>query len=89
MVARDGQADLAVRFEAAGRGEEAEGWRAERVGGREHDAAVVDAGFEGGFWGAAQREVPFEEVGFEGGRVVVGGGGGGEFVGFADWWGFY
>jgi hypothetical protein len=46
---------------------------------------VVDAGFEGGLGRPAQREVPFEEVGFERDGVVVGRGGGGEFVGFADW----
>jgi hypothetical protein len=46
---------------------------------------VVDAGFEGGLGRPAQREVPFEEVGLERDGVVVGRGGGGEFVGFADW----
>lgn len=35
---------------------------------------MVDAGAVGGVGGAAQGEVPFEEVGFEGRGVVVGGG---------------
>jgi len=64
-MAADGQADLAVDFEAAGRGKKAEGRRAERVLWREHYAPVVDAGCIGGGGGwAAQREVPFEEVVF-------------------------
>lgn len=87
MVAADGQADLAVGLEAAGGGDEAEGRGFERVLGREDDAAVVDAAGVDGARGAAEGEVPFEEVGFEGGRGVVGGGGGEEFLGFADYGG--
>lgn len=46
---------------------------------------MVEAGRVGGWWrGAAEREVPFEEVGVEGGGVVVGGGVCGEFGGFFD-----
>ena len=85
MVAGDAEADLAVDFEAAGWREEAEGGWAERVGGREDDAAVVDAvGVGRGGGRAAEREVPFEEVGVEGGGVMVGGRVGGEFGGFFD-----
>lgn len=48
MVAGDGEADFAVDFEAAGRGEEAEGRGTERVLRWEGDAAVVDAVAVGG-----------------------------------------
>lgn len=72
MVSRNAQADFPVHFEAAGGREEAEGRRFERVGWREHDAAVVDAAFEGRGGGrAADGEVPFEEVCFERCGVVV------------------
>lgn len=72
MVPADGQANLPVDLEAAAGREEAEGRRFERVGGREHDAAVVEAVFVGaGRWRAADGEVPFEEVAFERCRVVV------------------
>ena len=72
MMPRNAQADLPVDLEAAGGREEAERRRFERVGWREHDAAVVDAAFEGrGSGRAADREVPFEEVCFEGCGVVV------------------
>jgi hypothetical protein len=65
VVAADGEADFAVHFEAAGGGQEAEGWRAEWVGRWEHYAAVVDAAFVGRGGGRAfEREVPFEEVVF-------------------------
>lgn len=73
VVARDAEADLAVRLEAPARRREAEGRRAQRVRRRQHDAPVVDALCEGGFRRPAQREVPLEEVGFEGRRRVVGG----------------
>jgi hypothetical protein len=63
MVSRDAEADLAVDFEAAGGGEEAEGWRAERVCGWEDDTAVVDAAGVRGWWGwAGNCEVPVVEV---------------------------
>lgn len=44
---------------------------------------MVDAVAVGGVGGAAESEVPFEEVGFEGCSVVIGGRIGGEFCGFA------
>lgn len=44
---------------------------------------MVDSGGVGGGGGrAAESEVPFEEVGFQGEGVVVWGGVGGEFGGF-------
>lgn len=62
MVAGDAEADLAVGLEAAaGRGE-AERGRAQRVGGGQDDAAVVDALGKVGLGRAAECEVPFEEV---------------------------
>lgn len=65
MVARYAQADFSIDFEAAGRGEEAEGRRAERILGREDDAAVIDAaGIRRRRGGASQGEVPFKEVCF-------------------------
>lgn len=73
MVPADGQADLAVGLEAAAGRQEAEGRRLEGVRGRQHDAPVVEAVFVGAGRGrSADREVPFEEVGFERCRVVVG-----------------
>ena len=84
MVARYAQADLAVDFEAAGGGEEAERGRAERVGGREDDAAVVGARGVGGGGGAAQGEVPFEEVVVERGGVEGGVRVGLELAGFGE-----
>lgn len=68
-MAADRQADLAVDLEAAAGGQEAEGRRAQRVRGREDDAAVVDAVRVGRRRGPLEREVPFEEVGFQGGGV--------------------
>jgi len=79
------QTNLPVDFKPAGRCEEAEGRRFERIGWREDYAAVVEAVFEGGWGGcAADGEVPFEEVCFEGRGVVVWGRGGGEFGGFFE-----
>ena len=77
MMSTDTETDLAIGFEAAARGEEAETGRAEGVGGREDDAAVVDPGGVGRAGGAEDREVPFEEVGVEGGGVEGGVRGGG------------
>lgn len=71
---RDTEADLPVAFEARGGSQEAEGGRAERVLRGERDASVVDTCTVGGVGGAAEGEVPFEEVVFEWGGVVVGGG---------------
>lgn len=80
MVSADTEADLAVDFEAARRGQEAEGGRTERVLRREDDAAVVDPPRVGGGGGrAGDSEVPVEEVrvGDGVGAEVRGGGGGG------------
>lgn len=77
MVARDAQTNLAVGFEAARWCEEAEGGRAEWVGGGQDDAPVVEAFSVGGVGWSAQGEVPFEEVCFEGRGGVVGGWSGG------------
>ena len=86
MVVTDTEAYFAVTFETAGGGEETEGGRAHGVGWWEGDAAVVDAGGEGGGGGTAECEVPFEEVGVGGGGgVEVGVGGLGEVLCFADW----
>lgn len=64
VVAGYVEADLAVGLEAAAGRRKAEGGRAERVRGRQDDAAVVYAPGEGGEGGTSQREVPLEEVGF-------------------------
>lgn len=75
---------LAVCLETAGwRGEAEHGW-SQGIGGREDDAPVVDAVFVGRGGGAGEREVPFEEVGFE--RVCGEGGVGvqGHFARFGE-----
>ena len=74
MVAADAQTDLAIHLEAAAGGEEAEGRWAERVGGWENDAAMVDSRGVYGGGRAAECEVPGEEVCFCGEGVEVGGG---------------
>lgn len=79
------QTNLPVDFEAASGCEEAKRWRAERVGGREHDATVVDAVLVGRGGRAADGEVPGEEVFFGWGGMKVGGGLGGEFLSFTYW----
>ena len=89
MEAADAEADLPVCFEAAARGQEAEVGRFERVGGRERDAAVVEArGVGRGCGWARQCEVPFVEVGVgEGGRMEGWVGvcaGGGQLGGFFE-----
>lgn len=84
MVAADAETDLAVHLEAATGGEEAEGWRAEGVGRRKDDSAMV---YPRGVYGrgrSAECEVPGEEVCFCGKGVEVRGGSRGEFCGFAD-----
>jgi hypothetical protein len=64
MVARYAQTDLAVDFEAAGGGEEAEGGRSEGILGRQDDATVVDAAVVcRGRGRPAYCEVPLEQVG--------------------------
>lgn len=86
MVAGDAQTDLAVDFEAARRRQEAEGRRPQRVGRRQHDAAVVDSRGVGGRrrW-AGEREVPVVEVGVgDRGCGKVWRGRGGEFGGFFE-----
>lgn len=45
---------------------------------------MVETGGVGGRGGPAEGEVPFEEVAFERGGRVVGGGEGGEFARFAE-----
>lgn len=83
MVAGYGQADLAVRLEAAGGGQKPERGRPEGVRGRQDDPAVVEAAVVGRAGRPAQRKVPLEEVGLEGRGGVVWGWGGGELLGFA------
>jgi hypothetical protein len=83
VVAGDAQTDLAVDFEAAGRGQEAEGWGTKRVLGRQDDAAVVEAArIARGRGRTTYCEVPFEQVGFLGLGMVVGRGRDGELRGF-------
>jgi hypothetical protein len=72
VVATDAEADLTVHLEAATGSEKAEGGRAERVSGRQNDAAMVDSGGVCGSGRPTQCEVPGEEVGFCGESVVVG-----------------
>lgn len=74
MVAADAETDLAVHLKAAAWGKEAEGGWAERVGGREDDAAVVDPRGVYGRGRPAECEVPGEEVCFCGDGVEVWGG---------------
>ncbi len=75
MVSTNAQAYLAIDFEAAAGSEKPETRWTERVSGRQHDAPMVYAVRVGrGLRRSAQREVPFEEVGFEGGGVEVWGG---------------
>ena len=85
MVSTNAQAYLAIDFKAAAGSEKPEARRTERVSGRQHNAPMVYAVRVGrGLGWSAQREVPFEEVGFEGGGVEVWGGVEGEFAGFAE-----
>lgn len=64
MVSTDAQAYLAVDLESAARGGETEAGRTERVGGWQHDAAVVDAFGVGRIGRSSEGEVPLEEVRF-------------------------
>lgn len=84
MVSRDTKADLPVDFEAARGREEAEARRAQRVGWREDNAAVIyPAGVGRGWWRTGEGEVPVEEVVVKCWcGVEVRGGGGGELGGF-------
>jgi len=84
VVVGNAETYLPIYLEPSAGAQEAEGRRPHRVCGREVDAPVVDPL---GVWRlgrSAHREVPFEEVCFEWGGMVVGGWGGGEFGGFAD-----
>jgi hypothetical protein len=62
MVSADAETDLAVSLEASRRGREAEARRAQRIGLRQNDPAVIQALGIGAVGRSAQREVPFEEV---------------------------
>jgi hypothetical protein len=64
VVAGDGEADLTIGLETAAGGAEAEGGRAQGVGGREYDAPVVDAVGEWGVGWPAKCEMPLKEVRF-------------------------
>ncbi|TLD25579.1 hypothetical protein PspLS_06179 [Pyricularia sp. CBS 133598] len=88
VVARDGQADLAVGLEAARGGDEAERGRAERVRRREHYTAVVDALGVDRVRRALKGKVPLEQVRLDRRRCVVWGWRGRELLGFTDWGGF-
>lgn len=72
MVARDRQADLAVRLEATRRRQEAERRRPQRIRRRQDDPAVVEPVFVRRRRRTPQREVPFEKIALERRRVVVG-----------------
>jgi len=85
MVSTDAQTYLAIDLKPAARREKPEAGWTEWVRGRKHDASVVYAtGVGRGLGWPAQREVPFEEVGFEGCGLEVWGGVEGEFAGFAE-----
>lgn len=71
-MARDAEADLAIDFKAAGRGEKAERRRAQRVARGEDYSTVVDSRGVRSEWGAREGKVPFEEVAFERGGVEGG-----------------
>ena len=69
MMPRNREADFSIDFETAGWSEETKRGGTKRVGGREDDAAVVGALAVGCGGRAAEGEVPFEEIGFEGSGV--------------------
>jgi len=74
MMGREGEAHFHAAFEPSGGGEEDDVGGLEWVFGGEEDAAVVDASGEVGVGRAADCEVPFEHVVFEGcGGVLIGG----------------
>ena len=83
MVPADAQTDLPVGLEATVGGHEAEGRRAQRVRGRQDDAAMVEAVGVRGTGRPAEGEVPLEEVGFEGLGCVVWRGGVADLGGFS------
>ena len=58
------EADLTIDLETTGRGEEAEGWRTQRVRWWKDDASMVDAVAVGSGWWTLNGEMPFEQVGF-------------------------
>lgn len=79
------QTYLPVDLKSACRCKESKTWRAQRIGGRQDDAAVVDAIFEGRGGRTADGEVPGEEVFFGWRGVEVGGRLKREFLGFPYW----
>jgi hypothetical protein len=85
MVSTNTQTNLTINFEAPARCEEAEGWRAQRVGRRQDNSPVVDAFIEGGVRRSADGEVPVEQVCVGGWScLIVRGWGVGELGSFAD-----
>lgn len=62
MMPTDTQANLPVGLEAPVGCDEAEAGRAERIGGRQDDAPMVETAGVGGAGGPADGEVPLEEV---------------------------
>jgi hypothetical protein len=86
MMSRDTQTDLAVGFEAARGGQEAEGGWSQGICWREYDAAVVDSAGEGRrLRSTADCEVPFEEILFQGSGIEVWSGVCGYLGGFFDY----
>lgn len=86
MMSADAETDLPIDFEPSTRCQESEAWGSERVGRREDDSAVVDAGGEGGVGGTADGEVPVEQVCIGSwGSLIVWRWGVGEFGCFAGW----
>lgn len=85
MVTRYTQTYLAVRFEAARGGQEAEGGWSKGICWREYYAAVVDSPSEGRrFRSAADCKVPFKEILFQGRGVEIWSGVCGYLGGFFD-----
>jgi hypothetical protein len=71
MVIANAQAYLSVGFEAAARGGKAEAWRAKWIGRGQNYLAMVDSIAIYTVWGAAEGEMPLEQIGLERrGRVV-------------------
>lgn len=84
MMSRYTETDLAISLESARGCDEAEGRRLEGICRWEDDAAVVDAAFIWGLRGAAESEVPFEEVVLERCGVKVGRGCVGQLCSFLE-----
>lgn len=64
MIVREGQTNLLFHLEATARRQEYYVGRLKRVGTGEGDNAMVETAFEGGLRGPADREMPFERLGF-------------------------